>query len=85
MNEEERNELRRMIEDEQEDARLRDKVREIEKANLESAMHLRGMYNSYIRVGFSEMQAFSICMNYQMFVLQQALNKPIDPGNRKIF
>ena len=39
MNEEERNELRRMIEDEQEDARLRDKVREIEKANLESAMH----------------------------------------------
>lgn len=84
MDERERNELRRMMQEEQYEGELRDRMREIGKANFEAALHLRSMYDAYLRAGFSEQQAFTICIRYVEIVFWSNVKTP-PPKDGKIF
>lgn len=76
MNEEEKRALMRAIEEDQQDAAIRDKIREYEAAMMDHAMSMRARYNAYIKVGFPEGQAFALCVNYMAMLFQAAQNRP---------
>ena len=75
MSEEELNELRRMMQEEQYEGALRDKMRETNKSFFEVALQLRSMYEANIRAGFNEWQAYGLSVNYMNFLLSSNYNR----------
>lgn len=64
-----------MMQEEQYEGALRDKMRETNKAFLEVALQLHSMYEANIRVGFNEWQAYGLCVNYMNFILSSNYNQ----------
>jgi hypothetical protein len=55
-----REEIRRMMEQEQAEGAMRDCIEFYRKQMMDMAMQLRGAYLAYVNVGFSESQALML-------------------------
>lgn len=85
MNEDERRALREAMELEQEEGYIADKLHYVERQQLDYAIMLRAKYNTYVKAGFSEEQAFVMMLNYNAMMFQAMFNKSDNPNNRKNF
>lgn len=79
MDRDEMEELRRMVQEEQYEGALRDRVRQADRANYEVALNLRSAYNAYVRAGFDEAQAFFLCVRNMELSIYLANNKSKPP------
>ena len=63
MTDEEKTEIRRLMENEQAEGAMRDAINEYRQAYLPLAMEVRGFYESMINVGFSHNDALIMVIN----------------------
>ena len=63
MTDEEKSEIRRLMENEQAEGAMRDGIGEYRRSYMPFAMQIRGLYESMINVGFNENEAMILTLN----------------------